>query len=148
MEKEGVSRNGQLQFNSGVIFLSLRDDVREVLRLWSELGRKYDGTPYSDQPFLTLAMERLQFNPYTLSPGYNYRAFGDLISGVVRIWHSRYPVPDELNASRPPWPPHRAVNDTLLTPRIDRRVAKLVKRLRLARSSVLNLLRLGRPQKR
>jgi hypothetical protein len=38
-------------------------------------------------------MEMLGFNPYTLSPSFNYRAFGELISGSIRIWHSYAPVP-------------------------------------------------------
>lgn len=147
MKAEGVSSQGQLQFNSGVIFFSLRDDVKKVMHLWSELGSKYDGTPYSDQPFLTLAMERLCFNPYTLSPGYNYRALGDLISGVIRIWHSRYPVPEQINTFQAPWPPRRAVNDTIITPRIDKKFAKVVKNLRRARSSVSAVLRFCRLQK-
>jgi hypothetical protein len=140
MQKEGVPLQGQLQFNSGVIFLSLREDVKKVLHLWSELGRKYDGTPYSDQPFLTLAMELMHFNPYALSPSYNYRAFGDLISGVIRIWHSRCALPDNINAFQEAWPPRRVLNDTLITPKIDRRFAKLLKNLRVTHSGVLKLL--------
>jgi hypothetical protein len=48
---------------------------------------------WSDQTYLSLAMELRGFNPYTLSPSFNYRAFGELISGSIRIWHSYEPVP-------------------------------------------------------
>ena len=59
------------------------------------LALKYPHAPWSDQPYLTLAMEMLEFNPYTLSPSFNYCAFGELVSGSIRIWHSYNPVPQD-----------------------------------------------------
>lgn len=94
MQREGVAPRGQMIYNSGVIFLDAsRPDVRGVFRLARELAEKDPDGAWSDQPYITLAMELSGFNPYTLSPSYNYRAFGELISGSIRIWHSPLPVP-------------------------------------------------------
>jgi hypothetical protein len=94
MLSEGVMPLGQIVYNSGVIFFAPhRPDVRAVFDLTLALARKYPAAPWGDQTYLTLAMELLGFNPYTLSPSFNYRAFGELISGSIRIWHSYEPVP-------------------------------------------------------
>jgi hypothetical protein len=76
-----------------IFFTPHRPDVRAVLELTLALARKYPDAPWGDQTYLTLAMEQLGFNPYTLSPSFNYRGFGELISGSIRIWHSFAPVP-------------------------------------------------------
>lgn len=104
MRLEGVEPRGQLLYNSGVIFFSLKPDVREVFELWMKLGLKHPDAPWGDQTYLTLAMELLDFLPYTLSTGYNHRAFGELISGEIRIWHSYKPVPDNVNDLNPEFP--------------------------------------------
>ncbi|MFT6098257.1 MAG: hypothetical protein ACJAYF_000793 [Arenicella sp.] len=89
MIKEGIQPRGQLLYNSGVIFFSLKHlKTREVFDLGLTLAEKYPDAPWGDQTYLTLAMEILGFNPYTLSPSFNHRAFGELISGNLRIWHS------------------------------------------------------------
>jgi len=97
MEQEGVSRSGQLQYNTGVIFFTLNDETRKVFRLWRDLTRRYLDTVDNDQPFFTLALEKAGFNPYTLSKGYNYRGLGCKISGIVRIWHSHDEMPENIN---------------------------------------------------
>lgn len=104
MNEEGVSPQGQLLYNSGVIFFRLRPDVRDVFDLFYRLATKHAGKRWSDQPYLTLAIEIKNFNPYTLTTGYNHRAFGELISGEIRIWHSRHSVPPNVNALTPPFP--------------------------------------------
>lgn len=92
---EGVMPRGQLLYNSGVIFFSLKHPkTRAVFNLGMALAQKYPNAPWGDQTYLTLAMDLLAFNPYTLSPSFNHRAFGELISGSLRIWHSYKPVPD------------------------------------------------------
>jgi hypothetical protein len=89
MNMEGIQPRGQLLYNSGVIFFSLKHlKTREVFDLGLTLAEKYPDAPWGDQTYLTLAMEILSFNPYTLSPSFNHRAFGELISGNLRIWHS------------------------------------------------------------
>jgi len=94
MLNEGVTPRGQIIHNSGVIFFAPhRPDVRAVFEQTLALARKYPDTPWNDQTYLTLAMELLDFNPYTLSPSFNHRAFGELISGSIRIWHSYEPLP-------------------------------------------------------
>jgi hypothetical protein len=94
MRREGLTPRGQLIYNSGVIFFdATRPDVRAVFRLALELAAKDPDGAWSDQPYITLAMELTGFNPYTLSPSFNHRAFGELISGSIRIWHSPLPVP-------------------------------------------------------
>ena len=97
MEQEGVSRSGQLQYNTGVIFFSLNDETRKVFKLWRDLTRRYLDVIENDQPFFTLALEKAGFNPYALSIGYNYRGLGCKISGIVRIWHSHDEMPENIN---------------------------------------------------
>lgn len=103
---------GQLQYNTGVIFFKQRPDVEAVMRKWGELalelGKRF--AYRNDQPFLTLAMELLGFNPYTLSPAYNYRSLGELVSGTVRMWHSHAPVPEDINILKSSWPPRRFID--------------------------------------
>ncbi|HST29846.1 MAG TPA: hypothetical protein VLK27_03285 [Chthoniobacterales bacterium] len=94
MTAEGVTPLGQMVYNTGVIFATPhRPDVRAVFDLTLKLAQKYQDKIWNEQPYLSLAMELLNFNPYTLSPSFNHRAFGELISGSIRIWHSYDPVP-------------------------------------------------------
>jgi hypothetical protein len=95
MIAEGVTPLGQMIYNTGVIFATPhRPDVRAVFDLTLKFAQKYQDKVWNEQPHLTLAMELLGFNPYTLSPSFNHRAFGELISGPIRIWHSYEPLPD------------------------------------------------------
>ncbi|HME89406.1 MAG TPA: hypothetical protein VKE30_09375 [Chthoniobacterales bacterium] len=94
MLNEGVTPRGQIIYNSGIVFCARRrPDVCAVFDLALKLAQKYSDKPWSDQTYLSLAMELLNFNPHTLSPSFNYRAFGELISGSIRIWHSYEPLP-------------------------------------------------------
>lgn len=108
MEQEDTERRGQLQYNTGVIFFRPSPEVNAVFRRWGELGERYAEQFRNDQPFFTLALEQLGFNPYTLSISYNYRGFGDAISGDVRIWHSHGELPPGINDYTSSWPPRRA----------------------------------------
>jgi len=108
MEREGIDCKGQLLYNSGVIFFKKSSEVRSVFSQWMALAQKYQHEMNNDQPFLSLAMEKLGFNPYTLSISYNYRGFGDAISGVVRVWHSHGAMPENVNEFKKAWPPRRA----------------------------------------
>lgn len=102
MLKEGVTPRGQMIYNSGVMFYTpQRADVREVFDLTLQLARKYRDRVWSDQTYLSLAMELLGFNPYCLSPSFNYRGFGELISGSIRIWHSYEPLPKNAGSLEP-----------------------------------------------
>jgi hypothetical protein len=95
MLKEGIKPLGQIIYNSGVIFCTPhRPDVQAVFDRTLALAQKYRDREWSDQTYLSLAMEIEGFNPYALSPSFNYRAFGELISGSIRIWHSYEPLPD------------------------------------------------------
>ncbi len=95
MLRKGVTPCGQIVYNSGVIFVTPhRPDVRAILDLTLALAQKYPDAPWGDQTYLSLAMELRGFNPHTLSPSFNCRGFGELISGSIRIWHSYEPVPD------------------------------------------------------
>jgi hypothetical protein len=94
MRREGVEPRGQLVYNSGVIFFdATRPDVRDAFALALALAVKDPDGRWSDQPYLSLAMELRDLNPYTLSPSFNHRAFGELVSGSIRVWHSPAPVP-------------------------------------------------------
>ena len=103
MKKEGIKSRGELIYNTGVIFFSF-PKAKPIFDKWKQLGEKYQNAKWSDQPYFSLAMELIQFSPYTLSTGYNHRAFGEIISGVIRIWHSRHKVPRNLNHLDPTWP--------------------------------------------
>ena len=94
MLNEGVTARGQIIYNSGVIFYAPhRPEVRAVFDLTQQLAQKYSDRIWSDQTYLALAIEILGFNPHCLSPSFNYRGFGELISGSIRIWHSYEPLP-------------------------------------------------------
>jgi hypothetical protein len=94
MTAEGVTPLGQMVYNTGVIFATAhRPDVRAVFDLTLKLAQKYQDKVWNEQPYLSLAMELLNFNPYTLSPSFNHRGFGELLSGSIRIWHSYEPLP-------------------------------------------------------
>lgn len=108
MELEGVPCKGQLQYNTGVIFFKRSQVVQSVFEQWMLLAVKYQKDFINDQPFFTLAMEALNFNPYTLSISYNYRGFGDAISGIVRIWHSHGTLPEKINERATAWPLRKA----------------------------------------
>jgi hypothetical protein len=108
MQAEGVPCRGQLQYNTGVIFFKNSPEVAAVFERWASLARTHSAVCRNDQPYFTLAMEQLHLNPYTLSISYNYRGFGDAISGLLRIWHSHGQLPERINEFDKPWPPRRA----------------------------------------
>lgn len=99
MTAEGITPLGQIVYNTGVIFATPhRPDVRAVFDLTLKFAQKYQDKVWNEQPYLSLAMELLNFNPYTLSPSFNHRAFGELISGPIRIWHSYEPLPPNASS--------------------------------------------------
>ena len=108
-----VVPRGQLQYNTGVLFFVRRPDVEAVFRTWHRLAvevTRATGWKRVDQPFFTLALEKLDFNPYTLSPSFNYRALaGEPASGDIRIWHSFHPAPPDVNEYEEAWPMRRYV---------------------------------------
>jgi hypothetical protein len=109
MALAGVTPAGQMQYNSGVIFCHLSEPARRAMNLWRDLCwnlAKPIGM-VNDQPFLSLAFEQLGFQPYVLSPCYNYRALGEHVVGEIRIWHSHHPLPADVNDYAEPWPPRR-----------------------------------------
>ena len=96
MAAEGITPRGQIVYNTGVIFATPhRPDVRAVFDQTLSLAQKYQDKVWNEQPYFSLAMETLNFNPYTLSPSFNHRGFGELISGSIRIWHSYEPLPHD-----------------------------------------------------
>lgn len=114
MARENVQLKGQVIYNSGVMFFDWRSPaVREVFASALTLLLKDEAAPWSDQPYISLAMEMAGFNPYTLSPSFNYRNFGELISGSLRIWHSYSPLPPGAAALKPGYL-HRYEGDTLV----------------------------------
>jgi hypothetical protein len=115
LDQVGHPHVDTLQYNTGVLFFSRRPDAWKVLEGWHRMCAELGGGPFdNDQPFLTLAMERQGFNPYTLSPAYNYRNMGGQISGLIRIWHSHLPPPPDVNVFTEPWPP-RSFKDNVRT---------------------------------
>lgn len=98
-----------LLYNSGVIFFTRQPDAWKVLKLWNQLCAEAEGdvSAWGDQPYLTLAIEMLNYNPYTLSIAYNYRNLGELAAGRIRIWHDHSPPPADVNDFEQIWPPRR-----------------------------------------
>lgn len=141
MIKEGVKPADQMLYNAGVIFFSPTEAVIELFALWHELYLTHQAEHPHDQSMLAMAMEKMGFNPYTLTYNYNYRGFGDPISGVVRIWHSHYPVPERVNVFEAAWPRRVVMGSRItvlrdpLAPTMGARISKLVRRgkARLAR---------------
>lgn len=115
MALEGVPCKGQLQYNTGVIFFKNSPKVKSIFQRWRNLAEKYREFT-NDQPFFTLAMEELEFNPYTLSISYNYRGYGDAISGIVRVWHSHGEAPENINDFESAWPPRKALPGRVIFP--------------------------------
>ena len=110
MQNENIPLRGQLHYNTGVIFFDLQPSVIEVFKLWNEMAMAYSEYVISDQPFFSLALEKLNFNPYTLSQNYNYRACGDYISGDIYVWHSRDKLPPDINTYTAAWPRRYVIN--------------------------------------
>jgi len=102
MDRESVPRLGQMLYNSGVIFFDAQNPaVKEIFALACMIAEKDDIAPWGDQTYITLAMEILGFNPYTLSASFNHRGFGELISGKLRIWHSYQQLPGNAKQLEP-----------------------------------------------
>jgi hypothetical protein len=108
MAQLGVKPTDQLMYNSGVIFFHLTSTVRQVLERWRDLAAVGTSQDFPrDQPFLTLAMEQLGFTPYVLCPLYNYRGLGEYAVGQIRMWHSHFPLPSDVNDFKDAWPARR-----------------------------------------
>ena len=116
MRRQGEPELGQLQYNTGVIFFRVDTRTRKIFQRWRQLATEYQAELANDQPYFTLAMEQLGFNPYSLSISFNYRAYGEPISGPVRIWHSHSPPPGDINRYRQVWPGRRAIPGKVLPP--------------------------------
>lgn len=113
LERENIPQQGLLGYNTGVIFFSITPEVEAVFQRWLELALKYQDIFTNDQPFFTLAMEQLGFNPYTLSISYNYRAYNQGICGYVHIWHAYNQPPEKLNDYPAEWPPRKVFRSEL-----------------------------------
>jgi hypothetical protein len=111
MRELGVEPAGQMMYNTGVVFFRLTAAVRQALERWRDLcatvGAKHDFP--RDQPFLTLALEQCGVTPYVLSPLYNYRGLGEYAVGNIRIWHSHFAPPPDLNDFENAWPARRFI---------------------------------------
>jgi hypothetical protein len=109
MHELGVEPADQIMYNSGVIFFHLTAAVRQVLERWRDLCATVGTTSDfpRDQPFLNLALEQCGITPYVLSPLYNYRGLGEYAVGNIRIWHSHFAPPPDLNGFENAWPARR-----------------------------------------
>jgi hypothetical protein len=122
MRPVGVEPADQIMYNSGVIFFRLTPIIRQVLERWRDLCTESGGpNDFSrDQPFLTLALEQLGVTPYVLSPLYNYRGLGEYAVGNIRIWHSHFAPPPDLNDFANAWPARRFIDGMRLDAGDDR----------------------------
>lgn len=97
MQKEGITPKGQSNYNSGVLFFSLTDEIINLFERWERLAKEYKCT--SDQKILTVAMEQAEFNPFVLNSSFNYRTWNEPASGIIRIWHNHNTLPkSDINA--------------------------------------------------
>jgi hypothetical protein len=144
MRELGVEPADQMMYNSGVVFFRLTAAVRQVLERWRDLcatvGAKNDFP--RDQPFLTLALEQLDVTPYVLSPLYNYRSLGEYAVGNIRLWHSHFAAPPDLNEFENAWPARRFTDGVRLHPGEERSEAN--RRLPQAMSELTLLQLKGR----
>jgi hypothetical protein len=116
MTRVGIRPADQMVYNAGVIFFQLAPAVRQVLERWRDLAPTGARSNFfRNQPFLTLAMEQLGFVPYALSPLYNYRSMSEWAIGTIRIWHSHFPPPADVNDFKNLYPPRR-FNDGVRLP--------------------------------
>ena len=89
-----------VQYNTGVIFFSKRPPVEQLFETWR---RRSDPGQRNDQPGFALAVHETGFNPFVLPLMWNYRAaYGQgPIFGPIKIWHSRQPLPDNIQSYNP-----------------------------------------------
>ena len=138
MRELGVEPADQIMYNTGVIFFHLTAAVRQVLERWRDLCATVGATNDfpRDQPFLNLALEQCGVTPYVLSPLYNYRGLGEYAVGNVRIWHSHFAPPPDLNDFENAWPARRFIDGMRLhgeeRPQADRRRPQAMSELSLA----------------
>jgi hypothetical protein len=121
MAEIGITPADQIMYNSGVIFFQLTPTVRGVLERWRDLCKEIGAERgfVRDQPFLTLAMDQLDFVPYTLSPLYNYRSLGEYAVGNIRLWHSHFTSPSDMNVFTHAWPARRFSDGRRLSSDVD-----------------------------
>ena len=107
MREEGVEPRGMAQHNTGVVFFSRSQSVEKIFTSWQKLCEKYSPREgmgrLTDQPFFSLAMEKVGHVPYTLVKNFNYRPNRDPVLGPVRIWHRWYDAPANLNDDTEVW---------------------------------------------
>jgi len=89
MRKEGIEPRGQNNYNTGVIFFTLTEEVVALFEEWEFLVKKYRELP-GDQFFFSIAMEKMGMNPFVLNQSFNFRAWkGQATSDRIRIWHNK-----------------------------------------------------------
>jgi len=86
-----------VEYNTSVIFWSQSKEVESLFKRWTELAPYYH---INDQTSFSKAVYEEKFNPYVLQTNWNFRAHltPQLIFGPLKIWHSRTPVPKNINA--------------------------------------------------
>lgn len=105
LEREGLPRASQVQYQAGLIAFSHRAEVFELFDKWIALGAKHSDIWIRDQPQLSLAIELCGLQPYVLSKNYNFRGIYEPVIGKVRVWHNFAPIPKNLNDYARPYPP-------------------------------------------
>lgn len=102
----GLARCGDMiEYNTGVIFFSKRDDVVGVFDDWARWSREVDSSirfhsnsgkietmPSNDQAGFAMAIASGFFNPFVLPQNWNFRhKWQKSIFGPVKIWHDYAP---------------------------------------------------------
>lgn len=94
----------EVEYNTGVLFFARTQEVSRVFDRWQHFAPAYPG---ADQSSFTQALYEQGFNVSVLPQNFNYRAglAPRRIYGPLKIWHSRAPIPDNIqswNTIEPP----------------------------------------------
>tara|TARA_Y100000034_G_scaffold121593_1_gene165984 strand:+ start:2309 stop:3061 length:753 start_codon:yes stop_codon:yes gene_type:complete len=100
-----LDTDDHIMYNSGVIFFEKGPDVERVFNTYEDLCATTRSK--TDQQFLSLSMHENNYNPFGLPLTWNLRAhFGQgctYIYGPIKIWHTRKPVPDNIDEYNKVW---------------------------------------------
>ena len=122
MRELGVEPADQIMYNTGVIFFQLTPRCAKCSNAGAICVRPSAPRTISraTSRFLILALEQCGVTPYVLSPLYNYRGLGEYAVGNIRIWHSHFAPPPDLNEFENAWPARRFIDGMRLDAGEDR----------------------------
>ena len=90
-----------VRYNIGVFWFRKHPTIRAVFKEWRRILESDSPTAAKGcESDFALAVDNLDFQPFVLPNTYNLRMYCNgakhTIHGPVKIWHSRYPVPEDV----------------------------------------------------